>query len=95
MPDGSQKVKFDAWRVQIGKSEMRCKKEYILLISEYSSKVNATLVGVLNGTIKELNYKAKDKINESTGGALAKSVPKPKDIYTEQNKKFTDSLNNR
>ena len=86
MPSGVQKVKFEAWKNQRGKSELRCKKEYILLIAEYSSQVNATLVGVLNGTIKELNYKVKDKIAESTGGALAKSVPKPKDMYTEQNK---------
>jgi len=49
---------------------------------------------VLNGTIKELNYKSKN-LATSSGGALAKSVPKPKDIYKESNEKFVGSLSKR
>ena len=65
-----------------------------MLISEYCPKVNATLKGVLNGTIKELNYKSKN-ISTSSGGALAKSVPKPKDMFKESNQKYVENLSTR
>ena len=48
---------------------------------------------MLSGKIKDLNYKSKTNINNSTGGALAKSVPKPKDMHAHENKQFVDSLN--
>ena len=35
------------------------------------------------------------KVNKSTGGALAKSTSKPKDMHQEENKKFVAGLNKR
>ena len=43
----------------------------------------------------EIKYKSKGNINDSPGGALQKSVPKPKNVHTEENKKFVAGLNNR
>ena len=42
----------------------------------------------------EIKYKSKN-INDSPGGALQKSVPKPKNLHAEENKKFVAGLNNR
>ena len=43
----------------------------------------------------EINYKSTANIYDSPGGALQKSVPKPKNVHTEENKKFVAGLNNR
>lgn len=77
------------------KGEWTCKKEYIQLVSQYSKEVKDTLNGVLSGDIQDLNYKSKSNVNATTGGALAKSVPKPKNVNEEQDKKFVQSLNTR
>ena len=45
----------------------------------------------MDGTILELNYKTRSK----DGGGFAKSVPKPKDMHKEENKKFEAGLSNR
>jgi len=43
----------------------------------------------------EIKYKSKGNINDSPGGALQKSVPKPKNVHAEENKLFVAGLNNR
>ena len=93
-PDDMDIVKYRVWKQQKDKSELECKKEYILLISEFSKSVNGTLEGIMSGKIDKLNYKSKNLAN-STGGALAKSVPKPKDLHVAENQKFVASLNKR
>eukprot|EP00356_Strombidium_inclinatum_P016531 CAMPEP_0170496376 /NCGR_PEP_ID=MMETSP0208-20121228/21256_1 /TAXON_ID=197538 /ORGANISM="Strombidium inclinatum, Strain S3" /LENGTH=197 /DNA_ID=CAMNT_0010772897 /DNA_START=87 /DNA_END=680 /DNA_ORIENTATION=+ len=92
---GMQREKAFAWKQQKGKFSIQCKKEYILLIARKSSTLRKTLDSVLAGTIQELNYKSKSNVATSTGGALAKSVPKPKDVHVEENKKFVAGLNKR
>ena len=67
-------------------------KEYVVLISEYSNEVKVTLQNIVSGKIKEFNYKSKNQMN-STGGALAKSTSKPKDLHKEENEKFVAGLN--
>lgn len=69
-------------------------KEYILLIAQHSNEIAHTLELVLSGEIEEIEYKSKDT-STSAGGALQKSVPKPKDIYVEENKNFVAGLNQR
>ena len=36
-----------------------------------------------------------DKINSSSGGALAKEMPLPKHVMTEEEKKFVASMNDK
>ena len=68
--------------------------EYIILIARHSDELRKTLEQVLDGTLTEINYKS-NRIDESSGGALQKSVPKPKNVHEEENKKFIAGLNNR
>jgi hypothetical protein len=78
--------KFSAWTQQKGKSKIQCKQEYIILISRHSQQVQSTLEQVLDGTMTEVNYKKGIDIDESPGGALAKSCSKPKNMHTEEDK---------
>ena len=87
--------KYSAWTQQKGKSKIICKQEYIVLISSFSKELKLTLEKVLDGSLTEINYKKKIDIDDSPGGALAKSVPKPKNEYKEEDKKFMQGLNNR
>ena len=87
-----KKEKYFAWFQQKGKFSLDCKKEYILLVAHYSSELKSTLESVLDGTIEEVSYKSKSK---DASGGFAKSVPKPKDIHAEENKRFEASLSNR
>lgn len=86
--------KYHAWNQQKGKSQMKCMQEYVLLICAYSPELATTLEQVLNGSLTQINYKSKN-INDNPGGALQKSVPKPKNVHAEENKKFVAGLNNR
>ena len=48
--------RYAAWLQQSGKSDLQCKKEYILLVAQYDSSLKGTVDGVINGDIKEINY---------------------------------------
>jgi hypothetical protein len=65
------------------------------LVCEHDKSLLNTLEQVLNGTLTEIKYKSKGNINDSPGGALQKSVPKPKNVHAEENKRFVEGLNNR
>ena len=73
--------KYSAWTQQVGKTKNECKKEYILLIAEFKRDIRLTLKKVLDGTLTHINYKKKTDINDAPGGALQKSVPKPKNEF--------------
>ena len=60
-------------------------KEYVILVSEHCSELKITLKNILNGKIQDFKYKSTNKMN-SSGGALAKSTSKPKDLNSEANK---------
>ena len=87
--------KYYAWSQQKGKSALKCKQEYVLLVCQHDKSLKNTLEQVLNGTLTEIKYKSKGGINDSPGGALQKSVPKPKNVHAEENKLFVAGLNNR
>ena len=57
--------------------------------------IENTLEGVLEGDIDEINYKSESSLTQGPGGALAKSVPKPKNVNEEADKKFIESLGQR
>lgn len=85
----SDPIKQKVWAQQRGKSKVQAKKEYVVLISKYCNRVKKTLDGVLKGDIKELDYKSKSpNVATSTGGALAKSVPKPKNMHEKEDQLF-------
>ena len=71
---GSLGPKVKAWLRQRGKSREAAMAEYVALVSLHSSKVKVTCDKILDGTIRDFNYKSKNadvnKINESSGGAL-------------------------
>jgi len=62
-----------AWLTQRGKSDERCQMEYIALLAVHDKEYAGILAEVASGK----NIKATDT---SAGGALAKSVPRPKAI---------------
>lgn len=78
---------------------MQCWEEYISLVAQFSQQMRVTLEGIKEGTIEEFNYERKnaamDKINSSSGGALAKSMPLPKQVQTEEEKRFVANMNDR
>ena len=94
-PQGQDDVKYNVWKQQMCKGEWTCKKEYVMLVSQYSNEVKQTLLKIVSGEIRDFNYKSKSNVNATTGGALAKSVPKPKNVHGEQDKRFVESLNTR
>lgn len=51
-----------------------------------SKTLARTLEQVLKGDLKQINYKSQNRINDSPGGALTKSVPRPKDTNVEADK---------
>jgi hypothetical protein len=61
--------------------------------------MEVTINSLSEGTIEEFNYERKnammDKINNSTGGALAKKMPLPKHVATEEEKRFVATMNNQ
>lgn len=60
-----------------------------------------TIISLVEGWIQDINYTPKydsqslSKINSSSGGILAKTVPKPKNLSAESDKIFIASLNSR
>jgi hypothetical protein len=56
---------------------------------------------LVEGQIQDINYtpiydsQSLSQINSSSGGILAKSVPKPKNLSEESDKVFIASLNSR
>ena len=76
-----------AWLQQRGKSDERCQMEYIALLALHDKEYAGILAEVASGKIK--NIKATDTAT-SAGGALAKSVPRPKAIDSSE---YLRSLN--
>lgn len=60
-----------------------------------------TLESLVEGKIQDINYtpiydsQSLSEINSSSGGILAKSVPKPKNLSEESDKVFIASLSSR
>ena len=65
------------------------------MISRHSEQVKSTLEQVSLGIMTEVNYKKGIDVNESTGGALAKSCSRPKNMHVEEDKQFMQSLDQR
>lgn len=88
--------KYSAWVQQRGKSKIQAKKEYVVLASKFSLRIRETLNSVLKGEMETLEYKSKTpNIATSSGGALAKSVPKPKNTHEQEDKQFNQKLSSR
>ena len=51
-------------------------REYILLVATIDSKFNETVQLVIDGKIKDIGFES--AVDESSGGALAKTVSVPK-----------------
>ena len=68
----TQPERYNVWLQQSGKSEMRCIKEYIILIGQFDPHFNETVKNVASGVIREINF-------ETAGqkGPMTKSVPIP------------------
>ena len=57
--------------------------------------IENTLDEVLEGYMTEINYKSESSLTQGPGGALAKAVPKPKNIHEQADKNFVASLGQR
>jgi hypothetical protein len=76
-----------AWMQQKGKSDEQCQMEYVALLAVLDKEYAGILAEVASGKIK--NIKATDTAT-SAGGALAKSVPRPKPVDSSE---YLKSLN--
>jgi acyl-CoA-binding protein len=87
-------LKLNAWRQQRGKSQLEAQLEYVLLVASCESSVKTSLELVLSGQLAQINYKPRANL-DSPGGALAKSVPRPKNLNSEADRQFVQSLSSR
>lgn len=82
-----------------GKSKEQAAAEYVTLVAKHSKSVMATLNSILGGTVKTFNYTSPnanlEQINKSSGGALQKSVSRPKNTNAAEDQRFLDSMDNR
>lgn len=65
----------NAWLSQKGKHAERCQLEYIALMCRYDDQFKLIVDDLCAGKIKKIKV---SDTEQSSGGVLAKSVPRPK-----------------
>eukprot|EP00347_Sterkiella_histriomuscorum_P017214 403350242 len=68
-------IKFKAWKSQKGKCTDKCQQEYIGLMTRYDNQFREIVDQLVTGKIKKIKV---EDTSQTSGGILAKSVPRPK-----------------